>query len=291
MRKESLSLLLGGWLWLITTSANAQHEQDPNLNVPTSAGVLISVLAQPRQIDLPGTFNIALRIQNTSPDTLFVNNFRFAPVDSPTPLEVSKNCDSESPQEAIDPNKFYTIICTISTPGYKDTFASFLLSMISRWSLLTLASNEYQFAAMANVEAETREQSKAASYITTSTAIQVRLTPTVWQSVFGAMLGSLLMVIFWLSSPKVQSQVGVSSAGIGNPPQILTTLGRAVALWSGSTTAAAISIFLTFRMKDASLPFTLSVNDFYGGLVVGLFGVVLTNWLGPKLFDRGSGKP
>ena len=70
---------------------------------------------------------------------------------------------------------------------------------------------------------------------------------------------------------------------------------QAAALWIGATAAASIAILITFRMKDASLPFTLSVNDFYGGLVMGLFGVILTRWLSRKLFgendDEESAEP
>lgn len=283
MFHDTLRLVLAGSLWLSGVAAQAQAELPAVTKTPSSVGLAITVLAQPRQVDVPGSFKITFAVQNTTAQKIILRDFLLESVEAPTQLDITEACISAGQQKSIEANDFYTITCTISTPGYTDSFFGFFSSMVSRWSLLTLAPGEYQFVATANARSDAGEETIT---LGTSKAIPVRLSPTVWQAIFGAMLGSLLMVVFWLSSPRVRAHVGVETAGLTGLTSILKSMGRAAALWCGSTTAAAISIFLTFRMKDASLPFTLSVNDFYGGLVVGLFGVVLTNWLGPKLFDR-----
>ena len=286
MRSRTLKLMLAGSLWLWGPLAYGQAVPATVTKTPTSVGLSITVLAQPRQVDVPGSFKMTFAVQNTTTQKIILRDFLLESVEAPTPLVVSEVCTSVGQQKSIEANDFYTITCTIATPDYADSFFGFFSSMVSRWTLLTLAPGEYQFVATAN--ARGADANQEAITISTSRAIPVRMSPTVWQAIFGAMLGSLLMVVFWLSSPRVRAQVGVDAAGMDGLAHILQSLGRAAALWCGSTTAAAISIFLTFRMKDASLPFTLSVNDFYGGLVVGLFGVVLTNWLGPKLFGNGN---
>lgn len=261
--------------------AMAQPKDDPPV-AQSSVGLVIEVIAQPRQVELPGVFRLAFKVQNSTAETAVLQKFELQSVEAPTQLEVSGTCSSGAAQQGIAPREYTTIVCEITTPQHSDTFGGFFAPMLTRWSLLTLSPGDYQFIVAAAARGENSSGEPVA--LTQSKTVSVKLSPAVWQSVFGAMLGSWLMVVFWLSSAQVQTKVGVVAAGRDSLQNILTTAGRAAVLWCGSTTAAAIAIFMTFRLKDASLPFTVSVNDFYGGLVVGLFGVVLTKWLGSKLF-------
>ena len=248
----------------------------------SSVGLAIEVLAQPRQVELPGTFKIAFKVQNATPGAIVLREFEVQSVEATTKLEVGKSCSSDTKPIGIAPKEYRTIICDIATPEHTDSFLGFFIPMLGRWSLLTLSPGDYQFVATGAARGENSAGEPIA--FTASKPVSVKLVPSVWQSVFGAMLGSLLMVIFWLSSPRVRTHLGIESPGRDSIVNIAKEAGKALALWCGSTAAAAIAIFLTFRLKDASLPFTVSINDFYGGLVIGLFGVVLTKWLGPKLF-------
>lgn len=278
----TLMLVLG--LTLGATRVQAGDEK-PAPRTQTSLGLVIEVLAQPRQVDLPSAFSMAFRVQNATAGKVVLKEFRLTSVEAPTPLQVNDKCVDKTEQVAIEANAYTTIVCTVGAEGYADSLVGFFGAMLGRWSMLTLTPGEFQFVATASARGS--DGNDEVVNLAASRSIPVRLVPTVWQAVLGSMLGSFLMVCFWAASPKVQEQVGMVTAGATGATGAqgaLRTLGRALALWGGSTTAASIAIFLTFRMKDASLPFTLSVNDFYGGLVVGLFGVVLTQWLWPKLF-------
>jgi hypothetical protein len=267
-----LALLLA-WL-LCTTPLQAADEATKILAV--------EFITQPRQIDLPGSSHLAFRIVNATGGSVQLREFRLEVVDSPTALQVGKQCQQHGlPQSQIPSGQAVTVVCPVGTPELSDSFLGFMKTLLSRWSLLTLSPGDYQFIAIVEGRGESASGEEDGRRVSATRAVQVRLVPTVWQSVLGAMLGSMLMVLFWIASRGVS---GIPAAGDAPTAQVGGIGRTAVLLWCASTTAASIAIFLTFRMKDASLPFTLTVNDFYGGLVVGLFGVVITKWLGPKLF-------
>ena len=244
----------------------------------------VEFIAQPRQVDLPGSSHLAFRVVNATGTAVQLMEFRLEVVDSPTALQVGNNCQAKGLQQAlVPPSQAVTVVCQIGSPDHSDSFFGFMHSLFSRWSLLTLSPGEYQFVAIVEGRTDDGSGDGGGTRVSATRTVQVRLVPTVWQSVLGAMLGSLLMVAFRLASQGVRS---TPAAATSDSP--VTDKGESMRvgllLWCASTCAASIAIFMTFRMKDASLPFTLTVNDFYGGLVVGLFGVVITNWLRPKLF-------
>ena len=48
-------------------------------------------------------------------------------------------------------------------------------------------------------------------------------------------------------------------------------------------------VFMTFRMSDVGFPIAISVSDFYGGVVVGLFSYLSALWLLEKLLPARLG--
>lgn len=282
MSIRRLKSLLAAHLLVFPLVAFSQVAASSAPTAQASAGLLIEVIAQPRQIELPGRFQIAFRLQNASEGNITPAHFNLEPVESPTPLNVSAPCDGEVALTIMQAGDIRTVTCTLVSQKYGDTIPAFFGSLLQGWSLLTLSPGDYQFVATVVGVADSGNKKG----FTTSKAITVHLSPTVWQVVCGAALGSLLMAVFWISSPRIRAQVGVSATRGWGAHAVLLNVGKLVALWFGSTTAAVIAIFMTFRLKDTSLPLAVSVNDFYGGLVVGLFGVLITNWLGPKLFGK-----
>lgn len=277
-------ILLGAMCCIAVSSVYAGETVESTQKadkLQTNRGLVIEVLTKPNQVNLPGEFRIAFKLQNTSSSPLVLTDLVLAPVDVPVQLRVQPECFGKTKQVVISPEDTLTIVCSVLSPKYSDTVLGFFSPIFMQWSLLTLTPAEYTFVLSA--DAYGQKETEEAFNVATSKIIPIRLSPTIWQAVAGAMLGSFLMAVFWISSPLVRHKI---SAGSDEVRGIFRLILNAALLWLGSTVAAAIAIFLTFRMGDASLPFTLSVNDFYGGLVIGLFGIILTNWLAPKLFGE-----
>lgn len=58
----------------------------------------------------------------------------------------------------------------------------------------------------------------------------------------------------------------------------------ALAFPTGVLGAIIISLIL-YRLKDVQLPIAVTVNDFFGGIVIGLFTYKLADWIYKKLFE------
>lgn len=252
----------------------------------SSSGLLLESFAQPRQIEIPSRFNIVFRIHNATPESVELYDFKLLPVD--IPWAIDSDCTVQ--QVVIDRNSFHHIPCAIFTKGFEDSGLSVFQTLIFSWSALTVSPGDYRLVATAIVKIPTASPVQGDVNVVLSRGISLRIVPSVWQAVLGAFVGSIMMALFWVLSPKVRKYIDddprpkTHDVSLGRSARFWRTTRQVFTLALGSATAASIVILLTFRMKDVSLPFTLSVNDFYGGLVVGLFGVVLTKWLVPKLF-------
>jgi hypothetical protein len=211
-------------------------------------------------------------------------------------VNYESNCiEGKMKQSIIPANSSLLIVCQVTRKSSEDNAVDFFRAIFNSWSVLTISPADYRMVAIATAEQDGR------GLLVASRVISLRVVPTVWQAVIGSTIGAGLMVIFWLSAPKVERYIANRSRSENREAAFPVALvayrkiRQAAALWIGATAAASIAILITFRMKDASLPFTLSVNDFYGGLVMGLFGVILTRWLSRKLFgendDEESAEP
>ena len=58
---------------------------------------------------------------------------------------------------------------------------------------------------------------------------------------------------------------------------------RSFAVFLIGAITAAIFVLLTFRLKSDTLPLSVTVNDFYGGIVIGLFTFKIASWLYAQL--------
>lgn len=238
--------------------------------VKTLSSVRLESLIQMHEIELPSRFNLALRLLNASNDATRFINFRLVPLEEPGGLVVVNSC--EQPQVGLAAQTSLIVTCEVTNKPFDDTLFGFLRSILSSWSLLTMQPGEYRFLATAAVRLEDE------SIVTVATPITVRLRPTVWQVIAGAIVGALLLVFFAATSNRVRDTIGLAGTGW------FGRLGQMIVLWMGASVSGAMFILLTFRLKDAGAPITLTVNDFYGGVVVGILGYFLTDWLATKVF-------
>jgi hypothetical protein len=147
------------------------------------------------------------------------------------------------------------------------------------WRTLTFSPGTYQLLAVAEFQT-TGEQIQRHN---ARTVVPMTLRPTIWQVVMGAGFGALLIALFvtWgdyhatVSLEKIRTQFRMK-------------LPRMIAIWIVGWLAASIIVFMTYRMRDAGFPIAITVNDFYGGIVLGLFGFVLAKSLRERFFVQDA---
>lgn len=242
------------------------------------AGVLhLQLIAQPREVEIPSRFNLALKLINSSSQTVTFRAFKLKTLEDAGGLKVVDECSKQS-QRSIPPGESNIIVCEIKSDGFEDSLPSFLVALVQSWSLLTLQPGEYRFVGMAEVRT-----TSSIAFVTETVLVKIR--PTVWQVCFGALLGAGMLVIFALCSGPLRKKIFEQGRN-RDVGRLQKWLIEPLVLWIGATISASMFIFMTYRMKDVTGPFTLSVNDFYGGVVIGLFGVFLADWLAEKLFKQ-----
>lgn len=266
-------------IWVLGTPLVIAQESAAakTADIQTNSGVRIELIAQPRELELPSRFHLAMRLVNNSDSPVIFRSFQLTPLEEPGGLQVSKECGAQK-QAAIDQHSSFTITCEVTSKYFDDTIPRFPEALFGSWSLLTLQAGEYRFIATAQVRLNED------SVISTSETVPVRIRPTVWQVCAGAALGAFFLVLFTFTSAKAR-EVFLSRERLVKMSG-LHLCKEAFFLWLGASVAASIFIFLTYRLKDVSSPITITVNDFYGGMVFGLFGVFIADNLAGRLYAR-----
>ncbi|MDB5870645.1 MAG: hypothetical protein JWQ07_87 [Ramlibacter sp.] len=262
----------------VFVSSEARAEPPTPVTIQAGNAVRIELIAQPRELELPSRFHLALRLINSTDGTVIFHNFKLTPLEEPGGLQVSPECEDQK-QAFIGARSTFTITCEVFSRYFDDSIPKFPQALFGSWSLLTLQPGEYRFVATAQVRQEDN------SLLATSETVPVRIRPTVWQVCAGAALGAFFLVVFTFSSVKARG-------AFLNNQRIESMKGwrlwgvEPLLLWLGATVAASIFIFLTYRLKDVSSPITITVNDFYGGMVFGLFGVFIADHLASRFYAR-----
>jgi hypothetical protein len=110
--------------------------------------------------------------------------------------------------------------------------------------------------------------------------VKVKLEPPLSSILWGSVLGSLLLALFIALFKHNKEMLPWKN-----------TLSRFVSVSLTGAVSGFIIIFLLFRFKNLDLPVTITVTDFFGGLVLGLFTYKLGDWLFSKLADGKSLNP
>lgn len=189
------------------------------------------------------------------------------------------SCDSS--QSVIPPGGAEQMFCTFE-PRLKLQRGWHIFKLLYHWRTLTFAPGDYQIYAVAEFATGPDGFGK----YTTSEVFSIKLRPSVWQVVVGVGLGSFLLSLFMA--------FGRQSTIVPDPPfslgAILKTIRPIPGQWITGWVSGAIIVFLTYRMRESGFPISLSVNDFYGGVVVGLFSYVGADWLAKKVLGAPAEK-
>ena len=180
-----------------------------------------------------------------------------------TPQEINNfaKMDLESFQ-LIPGNEFIfdIIIPYRDIPWYDD---------VLNFRLLTFQTKKYEFVITLWYSKVLNKRPTIAQHSKT-----LEISPTPSSIVWGGILGSFLLAIF-LGAYKFSRNIEPNK-----PKDIIV---EAVKLFVAGAISAVILVTLLFRMKDLALPINITVNDFYGGIVLGLFTYTLGDWLYKKL--------
>lgn len=141
------------------------------------------------------------------------------------------------------------------------------------WDLVSFTPRKYAFRVQLiyslNAESSTHR---------TYRKMEASFQPPLLSLILGGIVGSILLGCFQLIYSLVNPATGEGPFG---------NIGRKLVDSAGKTLAGAITattlLFLLFRMKDLQLPVNLAINDFFGGIVLGLFTFRLGRWLYKQL--------
>jgi hypothetical protein len=108
---------------------------------------------------------------------------------------------------------------------------------------------------------------------------KIKLEPPLIALMWGGAIGAMLLALFrfanrWHNDPVSRSRKA-----------FYENLGLGLA---GCVTAV-IALFLLFRLQGLQLPISVTVTDFFGGIIVGLFSFKLGDFIFEKLFGQPKG--
>jgi len=110
--------------------------------------------------------------------------------------------------------------------------------------------------------------------------VKVKLDPPVSSILWGTILGSILLALYIALYRRTKEMLSWK-----------ITVSRFVSVSLTGIVSGIIIVFLLFRFKNLDLPVTITVTDFFGGLVLGLFTYKLGDWLYGKLADIKTPDP
>ena len=108
--------------------------------------------------------------------------------------------------------------------------------------------------------------------------VSVRLEPPLSSVVWGGVVGALLLGLF--SGTYRYRRLQKTT-----PVRVLVETSVLV---MGGSVCALIALILLHRVKELALPINLSVTDFYGGIVLGLFSYKIGDYLYSQLFGNAD---
>jgi len=134
--------------------------------------------------------------------------------------------------------------------------------------LLTFQPKNYEFIVVLNYRIATKGKTSIQKLI------EVKIEPPMSSLIWGGILGSLLLAIF-LGAYKFSRST--------TPIKLKDILKESAKLFVAGSISAIIIVILLYRYKDFPLPINITINDFYGGIVLGLFTYSLGDLLYKKL--------
>jgi hypothetical protein len=131
------------------------------------------------------------------------------------------------------------------------------------------------------VEIQLRE-SATDSYRALYAVHEVQLEPPLSAALRGGIIGAFLLALF---VPAYYAFNATSGARSG----VREAVKQSLVYFLAGSVVSITAILLLYRIGSANLPITIAVNDYLGGVIVGLFSYVFGNALYSQFFRKEGG--
>ena len=214
--------------------------------------------------------DIYVKITNLTQEDIFVKNVQV--IMPGTFVAARANSDLQGTSQDLSNQKLkpgYQRLVPIRIPQPQLSW----LTPIRNRQLLAFVPGEYDLSAVVTytVEPPVDSQTIEIAKIT----LEPPLSSLIWGGVLGAVLLALFMGVYDYSRPD-------------SPRKVWDTLKKAVTISVAGAVSASIALLLLQRLKGVELPINLTITDFYGGVVIGLFSYKIGDWLHKELVDGGT---
>ncbi len=135
----------------------------------------------------------------------------------------------------------------------------------------------YQLRAEAEVKLAGADSVVRRIYATTEIVLEAPLSA----SIRGGVIGALLLALFVPSYRAVRAS--------GQKRRIVDVAKQAMVYLVAGSVVSTTAILVVYRLGSVSLPISITVNDYLGGIIVGLFSYVIGDALYAQFFGKESG--
>lgn len=242
-----------------------------------AASVRVEAIALTQEPEVPAAFTLPLIVTNDSGSAIVLSKVELRFLVAPGTFGGGDDEEAECKftQGQIESGSSRIAYCTfVPKVNLKSVFS--LACLAWHWRTLTFSPGAYQVLAVATYK--TDEQIHYARSM-----IPLGLRPTIWQVLLGACFGAFLLALF-VTWGDYHAAV---NDGKGNPHTRVRWFQLA-STWAVGWLSASILVFMTYRMRDAGFPISITVSDFYGGIVLGLFGFVLASALRERFLGSNN---
>lgn len=114
---------------------------------------------------------------------------------------------------------------------------------------------------------------------------EVTLEPPLNAVLRGGVIGALLLALF---VPAYRILYKRHTAGAQGMTAFRFAFGQFIVYFLSGSVVSITAILLIHRIGSANLPISITVNDYLGGIIVGLFSYVIGNALYNQFFEEGK---
>lgn len=250
---------------------------DPAAIDPTSSGLVVSVAPTGRSV-MEEPISIVLSLRNRSATPVTVQSVRIRAI-SPLTRAYPSDC-------AIEGLKGFSIATG---------------ELVSLSCDLVPANDVYGFWINRDTNFNILVETKVASQATSiHTVVPIKVGRPEAHVIFGAAGGVLLLTLFLalrseLSKPTSAVQMRLAWDQVPLPKRRALVWGclywvkRIFVGFAGGAITAILILVLANGTKGLAAPIIITIDDFWGGLAVGIFSIPISRWLAKRVENAGPG--
>jgi hypothetical protein len=242
----------------------AQAQPETNVLKTLQARPQVEVSFNQRSISVNGALDIHVRVTNLTENNIFLESAEiympgeFWAARGDSHIQSIRNYTVYEREEQLDPGN--ESLVSFAIPYQVSSFFSPLINH----RLLTFMPNDYE------VRVAVKYKIPPQRITAIQERVKIHIDPPLSSLIWGGVCGSLLLALFLMTYRLLRRTTSKNLRQIAVETLILILAG---------TVCAIIAIILLYRFKELPLPINIAVNDFYGGIVIGLFTYKLGDWL------------